>query len=96
MAQISERDDTKLWRKYAFNGGFGIKKVCYNGGFLGHFASDTHSVVKWVREILNSRDSDKWDFPLSKETLAHAVNHCNMELFDAIGNFENSVRGVKY
>ncbi len=85
-----------LFGEFAFHGDQGLKKVQYNGGLLGHFATDTHAVVKWVDEILKSRDSDTWEFSLSKETLAHAVNHCNMELFDALGNFENSVWGVKY
>lgn len=85
-----------MFGEYAFYGDKGKKSIRYSGGLLGHFATDTHAVVRWMSEILNSRDSDKWDFPLSKETLAHAVNNCNMELFDAIGNFENSVWGVKY
>ena len=71
----------------------GIK---YSGGLLGHFATDTYAVVQWVSEILKSRQSNSWNFSLSKEALAHGVNHCNMVLFDALGNFENSVWGVKY
>jgi len=70
--------------------------IQYDGGLLGHFATDTHAVVNWVSEILKSRQSDSWDYPLSKASLAHAVNQCNMVLFDALGNFENSVWGVKY
>ena len=70
--------------------------IQYDGGLLGHFATDTHAVVQWVSEILKSRQSDSWDFSLSKAALAHAVNQCNMALFDALGNFENSVWGVKY
>ena len=51
---------------------------------------------KGVKEILDCKHRGTWDFPLSKEALVHAVNHCNMVLFDALGNFENSVWGVKY
>ena len=72
------------------------KIIQYSGGLLGHFATDTHAGVQWVEQLLNSRKSNSWNFPLSKKELAHAVNLCNMELFDALGNFENSVWGVKY
>lgn len=72
------------------------KRIQYSGGLLGHFATDTHAVVKWIEQILKARVSSSWIFPLTKEELAHAVNHCNMVLFDALGNFENSVWGVKY
>jgi len=74
----------------------GRKSIRYNGGLLGHFATDTHAAVQWVSNLLISGKTGKWDFPISKEALAHAVNHCNMALFDALGNFENSVWGVKY
>ncbi len=72
------------------------KSVRYAGGLLGHFATDTHAVNRWVKALMDNRAGDGWDFPLSREELAHAVNHCNMVLFDALGNFENSVWGVKY
>lgn len=85
-----------LFGEFTFKGTQGEKSIRYDGGLLGHFATDTHAVVRWVNEILNSRNTETWNFPLSKETLAHAVNHCNMVLFDALGNFENSVWGVKY
>jgi hypothetical protein len=74
----------------------GNRTMQYSGGLLGHFATDTHAVTRWVGEIFRSRQSNSWDFPMSKEELAHAVNYCNMVLFDALGNFQNSVWGVKY
>jgi hypothetical protein len=33
---------------------------------------------------------------ISETELSSAVNRCNMALFDALNNFENSVWGVKY
>lgn len=96
LVMLTGNDDriaADLFGEYSFQGN---KRIQYSGGLLGHFATETHAVVKWVDQILNSRASGSWDFPLSKEGLAHAVNHCNMVLFDAIGNFENSVWGVKY
>ncbi len=85
-----------LLGNYTYKNESGESSIQYEGGLLGHFATDTHAVVRWVKEIFASRGTNNWDYPLSKETLAHAVNHCNMELFDALGNFENSVWGVKY
>lgn len=70
--------------------------IQYDGGLLGHFATDTQAVTHWVNEILQFRETGVWSLPMSKEALAHAVNHCNMALFDALGNFNNSVWGVKY
>jgi hypothetical protein len=67
----------------------------YHGGLLGHFATDTHAAVRWVDSILHKRQTGEWLFELSEQELAHAVNRCNMALFDALGNFENSVWGVK-
>lgn len=75
----------------------GVQSVIqYQGGLLGHLATDTHAAVKWVRHILEKRKTGKWNFILSERALAHAVNRCNMALFDALGDFENSVWGVKY
>lgn len=99
LVMLTGNDDrivSDLLGEFNFRGNNGEKTIKYSGGLLGHFATDTHAVVRWVKEILKSRDSNSWDFPLSKEALVHAVNHCNMELFDALGNFENSVWGVKY
>lgn len=70
--------------------------VNYQGGLLGHFATDTGAAVRWFQAIQKKKRTGKWEFELSEEILAHAVNRCNMELFDALGNFENSVWGVKY
>lgn len=73
-----------------------IINIQYNGGLLGHFATDTHAVVNWVNSILQKRKTGDWNFELSEQELSHAVNRCNSVLFDALGNFENSVWGVKY
>ena len=99
LVLLTGNDDrivTDLLGEFAFHSDQGTPTIQYSGGLLGHFATDTHAVVNWVTRILNSRATGNWDFPLSKETLTHAVNHCNMVLFDALGNFENSVWGVKY
>lgn len=99
LVLLTGNDDrivTDLLGEFRFNTNSGIKTVRYHGGLLGHFATDTHATVQWVKAILDSRTTDHWNFSLSKEVLAHAVNHCNMVLFDALGNFENSVWGVKY
>jgi hypothetical protein len=81
---------------YEFKTDSGTSTVHYQGGLLGHFATDTGAAVRWFQAIQKKKRTGKWEFDLSEETLAHAVNRCNMELFDALGNFENSVWGVKY
>ena len=85
-----------LLGKYSFRTGTGTSVVNYHGGLLGHLATDTRAAVRWFQAIQRKKSTGKWNFELSGETLAHAVNRCNMELFDALGNFENSVWGVKY
>jgi hypothetical protein len=70
--------------------------VRYHGGLLGHLATDTHAAKHWIGQIFQWRSTGKWDFSLSRGSLSHAVNRCNLALFDALGNFENSVWGVKY
>lgn len=85
-----------LFGEFTFKGEQGEKQIRYHGGLLGHFATDTHAATQWVTGILQSRESNVWNLKLSREALSHAVNHCNMVLFDALGNFENSVWGVKY
>ena len=82
--------------RYTFPVGDHRKTVRYDGGLLGHFATDTHAVRNWMDALINDRDGRTWVFELSKNDLAHAVNRCNMVLFDALGNFANSVWGVKY
>ena len=72
------------------------KAIHYAGGLLGHFATDTHAAVDWVNAIQEYKSGGLWTFDMLTSELAHAVNCCNMELFDALGNFENSVWGVKY
>jgi dihydrodipicolinate synthase/N-acetylneuraminate lyase len=74
----------------------GISTVQYAGGLLGHFATDTHAARNWVDCVLKKRAGGEWTLRLSEAELAHAVNRCNMALFDALNNFENSVWGVKY
>ena len=85
-----------LMGEYQFEKNGNKSVVHYHGGLLGHLATDTHAAVQWVHHILNKRKTGGWDFILSEKVLAHAVNRCNMALFDALGNFENSVWGVKY
>lgn len=81
---------------YTFKVGDQLVRMQYDGGLLGHFATDTHAVVNWLNAILQKRKSGTWSFELSEQELSHAVNRCNSALFDALGNFENSVWGVKY
>lgn len=85
-----------LLGQYAFTFNESRKEVNYHGGLLGHFATDTQAAVNWFQAIQKYRDSTTWQFDLSKTELAHAVNRCNMVLFDAINDFKNSVWGVKY
>ena len=99
LVMLTGNDDrivADLLGEFTFNDGHGQQSIRYSGGLLGHFATDTHAAVRWVNEIMQFRKTGDWKFPMSRELLAHAVNHCNMELFDALGNFENSVWGVKY
>ena len=99
LVMLTGNDDrivTDLLATFNFHGNSEESGITYKGGLLGHFATDTNAVVQWTSNLINYRKSGVWDFPLSKEELAHAVNHCNMVLFDALGDFENSVWGVKY
>ena len=96
LAMLTGNDDrivSDLFANFSFPSGNNIQ---YCGGLLGHFATDTQAAVNWVNEILVNRNSGIWQSAMDKETLTHAVNYCNMVLFDALGNFENSVWGVKY
>jgi len=85
-----------LFGEFSFNRGQERTSIQYSGGLLGHFATDTHAAVQWVNCILEKRKTGKWKFALSEEELSHAVNRCNMVIFDALGNFQNSVWGIKY
>ncbi len=99
LTLLTGNDDrivTDLFGKYLFTRNQEKIGIQYSGGLLGHFATDTHAAVQWVNCILEKRKSGEWNFGLSEEELSHAVNRCNMVLFDALGNFENSVWGVKY
>ncbi|MCC5928696.1 MAG: hypothetical protein JJU28_05565 [Cyclobacteriaceae bacterium] len=99
LLMLTGNDDrivSDLLGQFAFFDDTGAKEIEYKGGLLGHFATDTRAVVQWVQMIRKYKVTGIWDFPMTREALIHAVNHCNMVLFDAIGNFENSVWGVKY
>jgi len=85
-----------LMGEYGFEKNVKKSVVQYQGGLLGHLATDTHAAVKWVQHILDKRKTGKWDFMLSEKALTNAINRCNMALFDALENFENSVWGVKH
>lgn len=91
-----DRIVSDLFGEFSFNNGIQEETVFYSGGLLGHFATDTNAAVGWVNAIKEKRRAGKWNFSLSEEDLTNGVNRCNMELFDALGNFENSVWGVKY
>lgn len=69
--------------------------ITYDAGLLGHFATDTCAAVRWAGAVVGARDGDDWSLPVPERELAHYVNVCNGALFDALGNFENSVWGVK-
>jgi hypothetical protein len=99
LVMLTGNDDrivSDLLGQFAFFDYTGTKIIEYKGGLLGHFATDTRAAVQWVQMIRKYKETGIWDFPMTRESLTHAVNHCNMVLFDAIGNFENSVWGVKY
>lgn len=85
-----------LLGNYSYQMDEGTETVCYQGGLLGHFATDTRAAVRWFQAIQQKKKKGIWDFKLTEQELAHGVNRCNMALFDALGNFENSVWGVKY
>jgi len=81
---------------FPFHTDKGQVSINYQGGLLGHWATDTRAVTNWFQVIKEYRNTGDWSFDLSPTELAHAVNRCNMVLFDAINNFKNSVWGVKY
>jgi hypothetical protein len=99
LALLTGNDDRiveDLSGEFDFNTNGNKAVVRYHGGLLGHLATDTHAAKLWIDHIFHWRNAGNWQFSLSRQTLAHAVNRCNMALFDALGNFENSVWGVKY
>lgn len=99
LSLLTGNDDrivSDLMGRYLFRTKSGDTIIQYHGGLLGHFATDTHAVVNWVNNIFEYRQTGQWNLSLPAVDLAHAVNLCNMALFDALGNFENSVWGVKY
>lgn len=91
-----DRIVTDLLGDYSFHTDNEPATVNYQGGLLGHFATDTRAATNWFQAIKKKKITGIWDFALDAEELAHGVNRCNMALFDALGNFENSVWGVKY
>jgi len=91
-----DRIVTDLLGKFDYEKDGKRRCVQYSGGLLGHYATDTRAAVRWTNSILEKRQKADWSFPLNEMQLAHAVNRCNLVLFDALGNFENSVWGVKY
>ncbi len=91
-----DRIVSDLLGEFSFQKGECKSTVYYKGGLLGHFATDTHAAVNWVNAIMAKRKKDEWSFNLPEIELSHGVNRCNMALFDALGDFENSVWGVKY
>lgn len=99
LVMLTGNDDrivSDLLGKFTFFDDMRSETIAYKGGLLGHFATDTRAAVHWVQMIRNYKEKGVWDFPMNREDLTHGVNHCNMVLFDAIGNFDNSVWGVKY
>jgi hypothetical protein len=81
---------------FPFKVGTKSVKLGYSGGLLGHFATDTHSAVRWSEAVLDARRGKRWRLGLPEKELAHIVNMCNGALFDATCDFANSVWGVKY
>lgn len=81
---------------FPFKVGSKIIKMGYDAGLLGHFATDTHAAVEWAQAVLETKKGKKWNLPIPERELSHLVNMCNGALFDATGNFENSIWGVKY
>ncbi len=99
LVMLTGNDDrivSDLTGIYDFSAGKSNAIIRYSGGLLGHFATDTHAAVQWTRHIMDPAKEHQQAFPMTTESLAHGVNRCNMALFDALGNFENSVWGVKY
>ncbi|KPK62358.1 MAG: hypothetical protein AMK73_06210 [Planctomycetes bacterium SM23_32] len=84
-----------LGGRFPFNVDGNEVVASYAAGLLGHFATDTHAAVQWSEAVRASRDGAQWRLPVGEKELAHLVNMCNGALFDALGNFENSVWGVK-
>ncbi len=69
--------------------------MSYAAGLLGHFATDTRAAVRWAGAVVDAREGDESRLPAPLCELAHCVNMSNGALFDALGDFENSVWGVK-
>lgn len=90
-----DRIVSDLGGRFPFRVGGQEVMMRYHAGLLGHFATDTHAAVEWGWTVMDARDGGKWTLPIREKELAHLVNMCNGALFDALGNFENSVWGVK-
>lgn len=83
-----------LMRNYTFKG----HTICFEGGLLGHYATDTHAAVRWTQAARDYRvGTGKWPYDVPVTQVLDAVTLCNMALFDAFPNcFRNGTWGVKY
>lgn len=90
-----DRIVSDLGGRFPYRVGSGEVVMRYHAGLLGHFATDTHAAVRWASAVMDARDGAEWRLPIGEKELAHLVNMCNGALFDALGDFENSVWGVK-
>jgi hypothetical protein len=83
-----------LIRDYTFKG----RTVCFEGGLLGHYATDTHAAVGWTQAAREYRSGKgRWPYGVPVTQVLDAVTLCNMALFDAFPNgFRNGTWGVKY
>jgi len=98
LVLVTGNDDrivSDLGGVFPFRVGSETVKVGYSGGLLGHFATDTHSAVRWAGAVLGTKEGKEWPLEIPEKELAHIVNMCNGALFDARYNFANSVWGVK-
>lgn len=83
-----------LMRDYTFKG----RAVRFEGGLLGHYATDTRAAVRWTQAARNyGAGKGRWPYSVPVTQVLDAVTLCNMALFDAFPNcFRNSTWGVKY
>jgi hypothetical protein len=82
-----------LMRDYVFWG----HPVAFEGGLLGHYATDTRAAVRWTGAVLDARAGrGTWPLPIPVHRVLDAVTLCNMALFDAFPNsFKSAIWGVK-
>ena len=99
LVLVTGNDDrivSDLGGVFPFKVGSEVVKVGYSGGLLGHFATDTHSAVRWSEAVRDAKEGRGWHLAVPERELAHMVSICNGALFDAVTDFANSVWGVKY